>query len=82
MADRARRPVAGRREASELRVRGTRAEAYLLAGWLRTRLGRPVELALEEADRLEAVSLDGTVGDAPDAEPPTPSDLLSAELGC
>jgi glucose-6-phosphate dehydrogenase assembly protein OpcA len=67
-------------KASELRVRGPRPEAFLLTGWLRTRLDRPLELALEEADRLEAVSLDGTVVEPPEAEPPTSSDLLSAEL--
>lgn len=67
-------------EARELRVRGPRSEAYLLTGWLRTRLGRPVELALEEADRLEAVSLDGTAVAPAEAEQPTSSDLLSAEL--
>ena len=67
-------------ETNELRVRGPRPEAFLLAGWLRTRLGRPVELVVDDADRLESVSLDGSAVAPPESEPPTPSDLLSAEL--
>ena len=43
-----------------IRVRGTAAQAQLLAGWLRSRLDRD-DIALEhvEAERLEAVELDG-----------------------
>ena len=67
-------------EVNELRVRGPRPEAFLLAGWLRTRLGRPVELHIEDADTLEGVSTDGNDVAHPAGEPPTSSDLLSAEL--
>ena len=67
---------------SELRhlyVRGPVAEASLLAGWLRSRLDRDVELEHNAGDELTAIAVDG--------EPCTPphervsgSDLLSAEL--
>ena len=64
-----------------LRVRGTAAQAWLLCGWLRSKLGRN-EIALdhEPADRLEAVALDGEPVQLPPGEPPTPSDVLSDEL--
>jgi glucose-6-phosphate dehydrogenase assembly protein OpcA len=66
-------------EVGELKVAGPTAEASLLAGWLRSRLGHDVELVHEEADRLESVS----AGDKP-CQPPrerlSGSDLLSAEL--
>jgi glucose-6-phosphate dehydrogenase assembly protein OpcA len=64
----------------ELRVRGPRAEAVLLAGWLRSRLEREVELAHEEADELEAVEVDVADAEPPADDRPSPSDLLSAEL--
>ena len=63
----------------KLAVQGPLAEATLLAGWLRSRLDRDVELEHDEADSLEQVAIDGR-------ECPTPverlsgSDLLSAEL--
>jgi hypothetical protein len=59
----------------ELRVKGPRAEALLLSGWLRSRLRIDLELVHEQFERLEQVA---------DAAPPgddrTPSDLLSEEL--
>jgi glucose-6-phosphate dehydrogenase assembly protein OpcA len=71
----------GLAEASALRVAGPRADALLLAAWLRTRLGRDdLALAHEEAPALELVAVDGTAVDPPEAERPTPSDLLSNEL--
>ncbi len=68
-------------EVGTVRVRGTAAQAWLLCGWLRSRLGRE-EIALEHepAERLEAVSLDGEAVPLPPGEPPTPSDVLSDEL--
>jgi glucose-6-phosphate dehydrogenase assembly protein OpcA len=66
-------------EANELEIAGPIAEASLLAGWLRSRLGRPIGLAREEADELTRVSIDGKPCPTPH-ERPTPSDLLSAEL--
>lgn len=64
----------------ELRVVGPRAEALLLAGWLRSRLEREVLLVHEPAERLELVAADGGELVPPEEEQVTPSDLLSAEL--
>ena len=64
-----------------VRVRGTAAQAWLLCGWLRSRLERD-EIALEHdpAERLEGVALDGEQVPLPPGDPPTPSDVLSDEL--
>jgi glucose-6-phosphate dehydrogenase assembly protein OpcA len=64
-----------------VRVRGTAAQAWLLCGWLRSRLGRE-EIALEHdpAERLEGVALDGEAVPLPPGDPPPPSDVLSDEL--
>jgi Glucose-6-phosphate dehydrogenase subunit N-terminal domain/Glucose-6-phosphate dehydrogenase subunit C-terminal domain len=64
-----------------VRVRGTAAQAWLLCGWLRSRLGRE-EIALEHdpAERLEGVALDGEAVTLPPGDPPAPSDVLSDEL--
>jgi glucose-6-phosphate dehydrogenase assembly protein OpcA len=64
-----------------VRVRGTAAQAWLLCGWLRSRLGRE-EIALEHdpAERLEGVALDGEAVPLPPGDPPAPSDVLSDEL--
>jgi hypothetical protein len=68
-------------EVRMVRVRGTAAQAWLLCGWLRSRLGRE-EIALEHdpAERLEAVALDGEAVPLPPGDPPMPSDVLSDEL--
>jgi glucose-6-phosphate dehydrogenase assembly protein OpcA len=67
-------------EATELAVRGPAPEAYLLAGWLRSRLGTGLDLEWEEADSLERVAVGGTPLPEPAGDEPSPSDLLSAEL--
>jgi glucose-6-phosphate dehydrogenase assembly protein OpcA len=67
-------------EAREITVRATRAQALLLGGWLRSRLGHPVAVRHEAADVLAAVSVDGVPIDAPPGEAPPSSDLLSDEL--
>jgi glucose-6-phosphate dehydrogenase assembly protein OpcA len=68
-------------EASAVHVTGQHAEALLLAAWLRTRLGRDdLLLEHEEAPELERVAVDNELVDPPDADHPTPSDLLSNEL--
>ena len=67
-------------EAGELRITASSAEALLLVGWLRSRLGRPVELVHEASDRIESVAVDGTVVPFPREETESSSDLLSAEL--
>ena len=64
-----------------IRVTGTAAQANLLAGWLRSRLGRPeIEVEHEAADRLRGVEVDGEPAPFPPGDPPPPSDLLSDEL--
>jgi Glucose-6-phosphate dehydrogenase subunit N-terminal domain/Glucose-6-phosphate dehydrogenase subunit C-terminal domain len=63
-----------------IRVRATPAQAYLLRGWLASRLGHPVGLEIEPAERLEGVALDGEPVPLPPGDPPNPSDLLSDEL--
>src|SRR2546422_327432 len=42
-------------DVARIKVTGTEAQAHLLAGWLRSRLGREIELEHEPADRLTAV---------------------------
>jgi hypothetical protein len=63
-----------------IRVHGTPAQGYLLAGWLRSRLGHPVELELDERERLEGIDLDGRPAQFPPGAPPNSSDVLSAQL--
>jgi glucose-6-phosphate dehydrogenase assembly protein OpcA len=63
-----------------IRVRGTAAQAYLLRGWLRSRLGHAVELELDEAELLEGIDLDGRPAPFPPGSAPNSSDVLSAQL--
>jgi hypothetical protein len=66
-----------------LNVRGTLAQALLICGWLRSRLGRDdIELEHVEAERLEGIDLDGEAAPFPPGDPPQPSDVLSDELDC
>jgi hypothetical protein len=67
-------------EIETIRVRGTAAQAHLLAGWLRSRLGTGIELEHEPAERLEGIDLDGEPAPFPPGNPPTSSELLSDEL--
>ena len=68
-------------DVSRIRVKGTEAQALLLWGWLRSRLGRDdVELDHVEAERLEGIDLDGEAAPFPPGDPPQPSDVLSEEL--
>jgi hypothetical protein len=62
----------------EIRVRGPRAEATLLRGWLHARLGRAIR-AIEPAGEL-GVRLGGEELPPPREEHASPSDLLSREL--
>jgi glucose-6-phosphate dehydrogenase assembly protein OpcA len=68
------------RSASRLRVAAPEAEALLLYGWLRARLGRDVELEHEPAGEVELVEVDGREARPRRVEPKTPSDLLSDQL--
>jgi hypothetical protein len=63
-----------------IRVRGTAAQAHLIAGWLRSRLQRELLLEHEPAPSLEGIDLDGVPAPFPPGAPPTPSELLSDEL--
>ena len=64
-----------------IRVHGTTAQGYLLAGWLRSRLGRDdIALEIVEAPRLEGIELDCEPAPFPPGDPPLPSDVLSDEL--
>jgi hypothetical protein len=66
-----------------IRVRATAAQAWLLCGWLRSRLGRDeITLEHEPAEKLESVALDGEAVPLPPGDPPAPSDVLSDELEC
>jgi len=68
-------------DVSTLRVHGTAAQAYLLVGWLRSRLDREeIRLELDEHETLEGVELDGVHTALPPGDPPAPSDVLSEEL--
>ena len=63
-----------------IRVTGTAAQAHLLAGWLRSRLKRTVELEHDSADRLHGVDIDGEPAPFPPGDPPSGADVLSEEL--
>jgi glucose-6-phosphate dehydrogenase assembly protein OpcA len=67
-------------DAAEVRVAGPRADALLLAGWLRGRLGRDVELHDEPAGEIELVEVDGEGVEAARAGEKSASDLLSDQL--
>jgi len=63
-----------------LRVEGPKADALLLAGWLRSRLDRPVSLTRRAAPDVRRVRVDGEDVPPPVGDTATGSDLLSAEL--
>jgi glucose-6-phosphate dehydrogenase assembly protein OpcA len=67
-------------EVERIKVTGTEAQAQLLAGWLRSRLGRPIALEHEPSNKLVGVELDGQPAAFPSGDPPLPADLLSDEL--
>jgi glucose-6-phosphate dehydrogenase assembly protein OpcA len=67
-------------DARALRVHGTAAQGYLLAGWLRAGLGHEVVVEIDEHKRLEGIDIDGDHAPFPPGDPPNPSDVLSEEL--
>ena len=67
-------------DAKRLSVTGPRADALLLAGWLRSRLGTELSLTHRSAAELERVLVDGEPVEPPRGGPPSASDLLSGEL--
>ena len=63
----------------KLRIQGPRADAELIAGWLRSRLKREIALTRRRAESVEAIWVDGErVGPAGDLR--NASELLSGEL--
>jgi glucose-6-phosphate dehydrogenase assembly protein OpcA len=70
----------GIRQVRRITVDGPRADALLLAGWLRSSLRRKVALTRRDAEAVEAVRVDGDPVDPPRAAPLSGSDLLSEEL--
>ncbi len=70
----------GVRPVERLSVTGPKSDALLLAGWLRSRLKRQVELLHREAKTLRRVAVDGKTVEPPPGPSPTPSDLLSEQL--
>jgi hypothetical protein len=67
-------------DARELRVTGPESDALLLVGWLRSRLGRDVDLARDQANDVRAVAVDGRDVPPPRDLPASASDVLSEEL--
>lgn len=63
-----------------LRVEGPKADALLLAGWLRSRLRRDISLSHRGAEEVRTIRVDGEAVQPPVGEAATGSDLLSAEL--
>ena len=66
--------------AKRLSVTGPKADALLLAGWLRSRLGTTLRLTHRSAATLERVLVDGEPVEPPRGGPADASDLLSGEL--
>jgi glucose-6-phosphate dehydrogenase assembly protein OpcA len=64
---------------ASLQVEGPRADAELIAGWLRARLKREIALSRRDAARVTAIWVDGEQVESP-GELLSPSELLSAEL--
>lgn len=70
----------GIRRAERLTVEGPKADAHLLAGWLRSRLRREVALTRRAAESVSAARIDGAAVAPPTGKQLSRSDLLSAEL--
>jgi glucose-6-phosphate dehydrogenase assembly protein OpcA len=67
-------------KAKGISVTGPKADALLLAGWLRSRLGTRLALTHRSAAELERVLVDGEAVQPPRGGAPSASDLLSGEL--
>jgi glucose-6-phosphate dehydrogenase assembly protein OpcA len=64
-----------------IRVHGTAPQAWLILGWLRSRLGRDdIQLEHVPEETLTGIDLDGEPAPWPPGDPPRPSDVLSEEL--
>jgi glucose-6-phosphate dehydrogenase assembly protein OpcA len=67
-------------EIERIRVEGPKADALLVAGWLRSRLRREIALTRRNVEEVRAIRVDGRAVPQPIGELPSGSDLLSAEL--
>jgi hypothetical protein len=67
-------------DVKKVSVTGPKADAFLIVGWLRSRLDRKIELEHEERDEVRAVTVDGDSIGTPLVDAPDPSQLLSDEL--
>jgi glucose-6-phosphate dehydrogenase assembly protein OpcA len=64
-----------------IRVHGTAPQAWLILGWLRSRLGRDdIQLEHVPEETLTGIDLDGEPAPWPPGDPPRPSEVLSEEL--
>jgi glucose-6-phosphate dehydrogenase assembly protein OpcA len=70
----------GIRSIERLTVEGPRADAHLLAGWLRSRLRREVAVTRRSSELVTGVRVDGEPVEPPTGKELSRSDLLSAEL--
>jgi len=70
----------GIRSIERLTVEGPKADAHLVAGWLRSRLKREVALTRRSADLITSMRVDRDPVVRPVGKPLSGSDLLSAEL--
>jgi len=68
------------RRLDRLEVTGPLADASLLAGWLRSRLRRDVELGHKPAKKILRMSVDRVSVEPPPGDAPSGSDLLSEQL--
>ena len=70
----------GIRSIERMTVEGPKADAHLLAGWLRSRLRRDVALTRRSADLITSIRVGRDPVEPPLGKPLSGSDLLSAEL--
>jgi glucose-6-phosphate dehydrogenase assembly protein OpcA len=70
----------GIRQAKTLHVTGPKAEAILIAGWLRSRLRKELTLRRTDARTLRSIEVDGTQVAPVRLPAEAPADLLSDEL--
>jgi glucose-6-phosphate dehydrogenase assembly protein OpcA len=70
----------GIRSIERLTVEGPKADAHLLAGWLRSRLRREVAVTRRSSELVTGVRVDGEPVEPPTGKELSRSDLLSAEL--
>ena len=70
----------GIKRAHSLHVTGPKAEALLLGGWLRARLGKPITVRRSDAHSLRRIAVDGQPVHPAHLPAASASDLLSEQL--